>query len=424
MRCPSCKEEIGEPAGSRCPLCNFDIRGEARAAEAEDEPAEAETVIDFAAPPVSETADPDADLKQLLSELGRRAHKTIAVVGSYEVGKTVFISAATQELEARFGLKHKAVEINPQKRRNEAGEKAVQPKVMNRTKLDADRPFEITRHIVVHNYRNDATQEHIRIIDIPGEYFFAAMDEEDGLDATGFKQIQLLHPVCAAAEGFILLIPANQVFPPPGGSQKREKEVSEAPALLQEMSSICSVMDHLGGRDDFEQAVTRMLALSRDERDNLKHKLTGRCERPAMVLLSQADRCFGIGAGRAATTIEDDVCESDPYFSVAGKEPQLIARVNASFKRHRIDFLTAYEGAHLDPLPEVRVGFGVWPSLKWMFDAIRPAPAKKAGRLTGWWERWKEDVMARHDLSDHQDGWVLDMRKDGDPGFRQRLPGA
>jgi hypothetical protein len=365
----------------------------------------------------STAAEDDGSLSKFLEELDRR-HRTISVIGNSDVGKTFFINQAAEFATALKGLGHDKFELAPDTGSELAGEED-KPREQG-----PDIRVDVTRQIWIHELNHTETERSFRFIDIPGEWVNRVTNPERAAGEKDEQRFRKLYPALGGSDALILIIPCHYVF-----DSKQNYKARKAAELLNGVRRVSNVIANAERKHgDLRAAIEAILGWSEDElRTQLDKPAAGKSHKPIVALLSQADRCFGVGEARNPEGIGTRVSEADPMLAAARHLPTLVSQLDANFEDFRVDFLTAAEGqAENDKnLHDRTPSIGVWEPVSWLLDRMalqNMAPAPAGGLLSRLMPR---GVARRRAAAERQDAkWAIELRKRGDRRFREALRGS
>jgi hypothetical protein len=352
--------------------------------------------------------------KMLLDEVAE-ARLTIGVIGNFDVGKTFFINQLA-EIARSKRYSYRKLMIDPRSLQSMAQTTFGAPP----RDLRKSETLPATLNVWVHNFIASDKTHSFRVIDIPGEFFGAALGGDNSVDQIDDGRVAMLYPALGISDAIILVIPSHQVFPERHISAQRSAELLGDIRLVSNL--IEAMKEKHGG--DLAAAVEDVLSWELQTLKTQMVQLTeGLSKKPTIALFSQADRCFGVGVARSPAGLGMDVPENDPLLCAARQLPTLVNQLRYGFEDFRVDFLTAAEGQP-DEDKEFRVGtpsIGVWPPIEWLRQrvALRQAAEPAHGRLS----RLLHRILMTDRLGDDKrnSGWAIELRMNADKEFRSAL---
>ena len=357
---------------------------------------------------------------------------TIAIIGSYDVGKSFLIERLDRiafkkgyhpegtfhDTEGEGSAPVLPARAEPVPIERAKGRKAAAPKPKRTLVPMGAKVIELTRNIHLYEYTIREGGRDFRIVDIPGEYFFQLMkpDEADQsinvyrLDA---MEVRKLWEVLARTDGLILLVPATELaLPPaaPGGGT----EIDVAARAIQPLRKACQLLEVelAAHNDDLARAIAAIQAMGPAERQKALQADRRACDKPLLILYSKADEVVGAPPSEANPAGRRPVpgaefADIDPALYSARKSDGLIAQLRQGFTTFKIDFVTAYAGLPRDSKsPDHRLpSFGVWDALQWVLGRT-PRGRRRRLAAPAWFA---------------SSGWVVKFRALVDADFRRSL---
>ncbi|WGM37673.1 hypothetical protein AMEJIAPC_00572 [Caulobacter sp. NIBR1757] len=372
-------------------------------------------------------------LDDIVANLLRSPKRTFAVIGDYTVGKTFFIKKATAIAEQK-GFFHEEIDADIG---YEAGPTMVSASIKRENSAREAEEILATQSIKIHDFTGPKGQ--FRIIDLPGEFFDAAMKLQGGLSAVHNDRVQKIYPALAVSSGVILVVPAPDVFPKPEfdaspqpmtdgvpKQQLADQKAERAAGLMNQVRTVCNLVQAKEDAGTIKDILAAIFAMSRQERAEWTGANQAASPKPAMILLSKADNCFGLGkAARLRPAPGVWPREDDPMGSVVQTTARgLVNGLVNGFSRCRVDYLTSAEGctAENKMLDGSEPCLGVWSAVEWMLKQI---DTPLSGERPRWFSRQGLENLLRHGHLAPDDakltGWVVDMRKRGDSDFKYNL---
>jgi hypothetical protein len=370
---------------------------------------------------------------------------TIVVIGSTSVGKSFFLQQVIRHTQTSF--QHRATKIDPgeidapdeSKVMSESGSEPRERRVPPGDDLP------ITRNVFIHELtmategRKDKV---IRLIDLPGEFFKAALDAKHKIAAVGLRRVAMLYAALATAEGVVFLIPSDHILTTDATSDDR-RIARESAVLMGQIRQICNMMEVAvlrhreadearisqglagSGVSDVEQAVDEIVRLPVDQiLARMKRDGAGRSQKPVVALFSRADLCFGVGEDRSSAGLNGQLREHDPFWCAARYLPQLVGQLKAGFDDFKIDFVTAAEGHIGDTmLAEDAVSLGELKPIAWLLHRIEMRNRPLMPSRIPWILR---KVLLLDIGRRYSDGsrWAVEMRESVDKEFGHHMKGA
>jgi hypothetical protein len=348
---------------------------------------------------------------------------TIGVIGNYNVGKTFFIKRVIA-LAKRNGYSHEERELNPGSiGGNETQVGALTRPSNSKPRKGAPKESErlgATLNVWVHKF--EGAEDSFRLIDMPGEFFLAALEDTKALKRTENNRVAMLYPALACSDALALIVPAHYAF---GKSVAEKIEASSAVELLGSIRQISNLLEEVQKEGDLSavQAVERVLAFSGEDLSaEITRRAAGRSAKPIAVLFSQADRCFGSGAARNPSGLDGSLPERDPLLCAARHIPELVNHLRRGFDDFRIDFLTAAEGQKEKDkqLRKDTPSIGVWPPITLLLERIAARRGQEqSGPLRALLRRWF--LLDRLRDCERTSGWAVEIRAKADKEFRAAL---
>lgn len=363
---------------------------------------------------VVDTSGWGTQARKMLLEQVDQQRLTIGVIGNFDVGKTFFISQLAEVAKSK-GYTHEKVMIDP----NTLLSVAQTTFGATSRDLRESETLPATLNVWVHDFIISEEEDCFRLVDIPGEFFGAALGDRS-VHQTDNGRVAMLYPALGISDAIILVVPSHHVFPTVDIKARRSVE------LLGDIRRVSNLLEAMKAeRDgDFGAAVEEVLGWDPvTRRARLAQHSQGLSKKPIMALFSQADRCFGIGPAREPRGMGMDLPERDPLLCAARQLPTLVNQLHRGFEDFRIDFLTAAEGQPPES-KEFHVGtpcIGVWSPVEWLRQrvALHQAAEPARGRLSQLLHRILMTDRLRAD--ERNSGWAIDLRKKADREFRSAL---
>ncbi|MBV8685264.1 MAG: hypothetical protein JOZ90_16225 [Alphaproteobacteria bacterium] len=364
---------------------------------------------------------------------------TIVVIGSTKVGKSFFLTQVVRRTQADY--QHRVTKIDPAE-----ADLPDEGDVMRSTDAAAEEEgeesgddIEITRHVFIHELTTVASDGRsdkiIRLIDLPGEFFQAALEAREKIAAVRIRRVAMLYAALGAAEGIVFLVPGDHVMT--ATPTARDADIAQKSAVLMgQIRQTCNMMEAAvraereargGGSEgtadgaaltDLERAVRQLVALETDQvLERMKREGGGRSQKPVVALFSRADLCFGVGEGRSSLGVGGQLREHDPFWCAARYLPPLVRQLKAGFDDFKIDFLTAAEG-HSGGTRLAKDAFclGELKPIAWLLQRIearrRPPPASRIPPLVR-----KLLLLDIGDKYRNGSRWAVEMREKADSEF-------
>ena len=391
-----------------------------------------ERAADSATATASRDADPAwQDFDLFVEQLAKR-QPTIGVIGTINVGKSFLITQATHRgIDEGGDSTKKELDSSLLTTETVGGEAsvAVDPNIGER--------LDLTKRVAIHNIQHRTHP--FRLIDFPGEFFAAA--EQGGFSETKNDRIAKMYAALMAADALLFLIPAHEVFGEPGKMSETGK-AKRSVAMLSRIRNVSLMLDNELGEErkrrnlapnapdpsDLKGAVVRSIVNWSPEQlaEQLERQESSRCSKSVLVLFSQADRCFGIGAERNANGYNGRLPEHDPMLCAARHLPGLVNQLFHNFDDFKIDFVTAAEGQphNESTLLFSRPRIGLGNQILWLLNRIAAREEKPPpGRI----DRWLRPVarglllLGKLEEQERKAGWVVALRAKAEPEFKRAI---